>query len=270
MSVITISRGTFSGGKTLAECLADQLDYRCIDREIIVERAAASGVSQEELRNALEKPPTLLERFQHRKYLYLTLIQAALAEEVRTGRAVYHGNAGHLLLKGGGPVFRMRIIAPLEFRVEMCQQRLKLSRNEAVAYIQRMDQDRRKWTQYLYGVDWGDPQLYDLVVNLEHIDIQGACHMVAHYIRGQKCFEFGPECQASMNNLALATRVKAKLALHPPTSDLEVEVVAEGTKVWIRGRLNRADQLEEVPRIVKAVPGVSDVNLDALGLIPLG
>ena len=100
MSVITISRGSFSGGKTLAECLAEKLGYRCIGRETIVERAAASGVSHEELLDALLKPPGFLERFQHKRYQYLTLFQAALAEEVKNGNVVYHGNAGHLMLKG--------------------------------------------------------------------------------------------------------------------------------------------------------------------------
>ena len=57
MSVITISRGSFSGGKMLAECLAHRLGYRCVDRDVIVERAAASGVSQDELLDALLKPP---------------------------------------------------------------------------------------------------------------------------------------------------------------------------------------------------------------------
>ena len=85
MSVITVSRGSFSGGKTLAECLAQKLGYRCIGREAIVERAAASGVSHEELLDALLKPPGFLERFQHKRYQYLTLFQAALAEEVITG-----------------------------------------------------------------------------------------------------------------------------------------------------------------------------------------
>ena len=120
MAVITVSRGSFSGGKMLAECLAQKLDYRCVDRDVIVERAAAHGASQEELREALMKPPGFLDRFRHRKYLYLTLIQAALIEEVREGRAVYHGNAGHLLLRGAGPVFRVRIVAPVELRVQMC------------------------------------------------------------------------------------------------------------------------------------------------------
>ena len=127
MSVITISRGSFSGGKTLAECLARRLGYRCIDRDVIVERAAAYGVSQHELRDALEKPPSFLDRFKHKRYLYLVLIQAALAEEVRTGKAIYHGLAGHLLLKGGQPILRTRIIAPMELRIRMVQDRLKYS-----------------------------------------------------------------------------------------------------------------------------------------------
>src|SRR5579863_10172382 len=151
MSVITISRGAFSGGELLAECLSHELGFRCVDREVIVERAAAHGVSQEELRDALQRPPTLLERIQHKKYLYLVLIQAALIEEVRTGKAVYHGNAGHLLLRGGPHILRVRIIAPVEFRLNMAQDRLKLTRAEALDYITRADNDRRKWTQYLYG-----------------------------------------------------------------------------------------------------------------------
>jgi hypothetical protein len=74
------------------------------------------GASQDELRDALQKPPTFLERLQRRRYVYLTLIQAALCGEVRQGRAVYHGNAGHLLLKKAGPLPRTRIIAPVELR----------------------------------------------------------------------------------------------------------------------------------------------------------
>jgi hypothetical protein len=50
-----------------------------------VERAAASGVSHEELLAALLKPPGFLERFRHKRYQYLALLQAALAEEAKNG-----------------------------------------------------------------------------------------------------------------------------------------------------------------------------------------
>ena len=41
MSMITISRGSFSSGKILAEFLARRLGSRCIDRDIIVESKGA-------------------------------------------------------------------------------------------------------------------------------------------------------------------------------------------------------------------------------------
>lgn len=266
MSVITISRGSFSGGKALAECLACDLGYRCVDREAIVERAAASGVSQGELLDALLKPPGFLERFKHKRYQYLTLFQAALAEEVKTGKVVYHGNAGHLMLRGASPVLRVRIIAPLEKRLIMLQDRLKMGQSEALAYIHKVDRDRKNWTQFLYGVNWEDPALYDLVLNLEGFEIEDACDIVATAARKQECFEFSGECQTQMEDLALGSRVRANLAINPPTSHLEFEVTAQKGIVAIRGKVADPEEWAEVKRVALAVPGVTSLNLDGLAL----
>ncbi len=88
---------------------------------------------------------------------------------------IYHGLAGHLLFGTGPHILRTRIIAPLAFRIAQVQDRLQCNREEAVAYIEKMDEDRRKWTQLLYGVDWEDASLYDVVVNLEQMNIEEAC-----------------------------------------------------------------------------------------------
>jgi len=264
MPVITISRGSFSGGKVLGECVAAKLGYRSIGREAIVERAAASGVSHEELLAALLNPPGFLERFKHKRYQYLTLFQAALAEEVRDGRVVYHGNAGHLMLKGAAPITRIRIIAPLEMRLATVQERLRLTGNAALDYLQKMDERRRKWTHFLYGVNWEDPELYDLVVNLAHIDIGEACEMICALIRTRKCFAFSPECRAELTDLAVASRVRADLAMNPSTSHLELETSAKSGQVFIRGKVTEAGELEEIRRVTMAVPGVTRLNLDSL------
>jgi len=264
MSVITISRGTFSGGKWLAECLAGHVGYRCIDRDVIVEKAAAHGASHDELRSALEKPPGFLERFRHKRYLYLALIQAALTEEVRNGDVVYHGHAGHLLLRRGGPVLRARVIAPMEYRISAAQERLKLSRDEVIAYIRKVDSDRQKWAHYLYGVDLGDPSLYDLVINLEYIDIEEGCSILASTVKRQKCFRFDSRCQAAMDDLARASRIKADLALNPITSNLELDVLCEEGRVEIKGKILDTGQAEEIDRIARQVEGVTEVNLEQL------
>lgn len=261
MAVITISRGSFSGGKRLAECAAGRLGYRCIDRDVIVEKAAAYGVSQDEVRNALEKPPTFWDRFKHTKYVYLTLIQAALTEEVSLGKAIYHGHAGHLLLRGVAHVMRTRIIAPLPARVKAVQARLDLSHDDAVAYIQRMDQDRQRWTQYLYGVDWGNPAYYDLVLNLEHVDVPQACEIIAAMAR-LEAFQETDESRAAMRDLALASRVRANLAVAQETQGLEVDVAARSGAVTISGDALGRDRVQEIEVVVRRVPGVVDLAVE--------
>jgi len=261
MAIITISRGTFSGGKLLAESLSRKLGYRCIDRDMLAEKASTARASQHDIREAMERPPAIPGRFNHKRYLYLALIQAALAEEVRSGKAVYHGHAGHLLLNGAPTLLRVRIVAPLEFRIRMARERLGLKRDEAIAHIEKMDHDRRRWAQFLYGEDWGNPALYDVVINLDRISIEQACRLVISMIEEPE-FEFTPERQAEMNDRALASRVRAGLALDPFTSNLEVDVEARRGTVLIRGSL--FEQVEAVERVAAAVSGVTGLTVEDL------
>jgi cytidylate kinase len=263
MAVITISRGTFSGGKSLAECLAARLGYRCIDREALVQRAAAGGVDESELKEALLKSPDLLDRLRRTRRLYLAVLQAALAEEAASGEVIYHGNAGHLLLKGVVPVLRVRIIAPLEFRLGMVKDRLGLGREEGEGYIARMDQERRSWTRFLYGVEWDDPSLYDFVVNLEQSSIAEACEVLAGMER-LECFAFTPERRAAIQDFALASKVWAALGLDRGTTHLEVEVRARAGTVYIQGFVGSERAIHEVERVAGQVPGLRRLNLAEL------
>ncbi|MBZ5719867.1 MAG: cytidylate kinase family protein [Acidobacteriia bacterium] len=250
----------------LAESLAQRLGYRCIDRDQIIQKAAAWGVSQDDLRTAIARPPTFLGQSHHTKYIYLAFIQAALTEEVRTGNAIYHGLAGHLLLGKGPHVLRTRVIAPMEFRIGRLQDRLKCNRKDAIAYIGKMDDDRRKWTRFLYDVDWEDASLYDIVLNLEHMNLEEACDVICAASR-LKYFEMTPESQRAINDLATASRVKANLAMNPATSNLRFEVVAQGGSVSIEGGVVGPDQAKKIGSIVRAVPGVTEVHMDQLALV---
>ena len=62
MAIITISRGTLSGGRATAECLSDELEYPCVGREILQEAARKIGVSESDLSKKLEDPPSLWAR----------------------------------------------------------------------------------------------------------------------------------------------------------------------------------------------------------------
>jgi len=266
MPIITISRGSFSGGRMLADTLAHRLGYRCIDRSQLIEKAAVWGASEDELRSAIERPPSFLGQSQHKKYLYLTFIQAALTEEARMGNMIYHGLAGHLLLDKGSHVLRTRIIAPMEFRISKVQDRLKYDRKQAIAYIEKRDDERRKWTWFLYGRDWTDASLYDLVLNLEQMTVEDACEVVCCAAQ-LKRFEFTPASQAALDDLATASRVKAHLAMDPATCDLEFKVAAQAGSVSIKGEIPSGHQAKDVRRVVQTVPGVIEAHIDQLAVV---
>jgi osmotically-inducible protein OsmY len=263
MAIITISRGSFSGGKALAECLAAKLDHRCVDREALVRDATSFGVSEAELHDALERPPSFWDRVKHKRYMYLVLLQAALAEEARLGRIVYHGNAGHLLLRGVVHVLRVRIVAPMEMRVPFLMQSLDLTEAQARAEIERRDQLRTHWTQYLYGVEWRDPALYDIVLNLEAVSVQEACETVASLAR-QPGFAETDESLASIRNLALASKVRAALLLEESTTELELDVTAKNGSVSLSGKVRDEKQRQTVQEVVRAVPGVKWLHAEGL------
>ncbi len=266
MSIITITQGEFSGGTMLAEAVSNRLGYRRVDREQVMAKAARWGVSQDELRAAIEKPPSFFGQSQHTKYRYLAFIQAALTEEVRRGNAVYYGLAGHLLLGRGQHVLRTRIIAPMEFRIPMVEYRRDCSRKEAIAYLERMDEDHRKWTRFLYGVDWTDPLLYDLVLNLEQMTLVEACDAIC-LMAERGCFRSTPETQADLENLALASWIRANLAMNRDTSDVQFEVTAQAGSISIKGAIDTPGQARDIRSFVEKVPGVKEVRLEELSLV---
>lgn len=136
MAIISISRGSFSGGKSLAECAALKLGYNCISREELVDAAVRRyRVPEKKLQDAMTKKPGLLDHLINEKSHYLLCLRAALVRMVKDERSIYHGNAGHLLLKGVPHLVRVRVIASIAFRTEAVMKSRHLDSKSAVEYI---------------------------------------------------------------------------------------------------------------------------------------
>jgi hypothetical protein len=75
MSIVTISRGTYTRGKEIAEKLAAKLGYECLSREILLEASEQFNIPEIKLVRAIHNAPSILERFTIRT---LHLWQAAV------------------------------------------------------------------------------------------------------------------------------------------------------------------------------------------------
>ena len=144
MAIIAISRGTKSGGQALAECLAEELGYPLLGREVAQEAAAGLGVSPDELRARWEVAPKLWERFSSARRLYLAAVQASLAEHAIEGNLVYHGLAGQLLLRNAPTVLRVRLIASMETRIRALMSGTDMTRSASTG-CSRASSRPRDW-----------------------------------------------------------------------------------------------------------------------------
>ena len=268
MPIITISRGTFSGGKDLAECLAGKLQYPCISREVLMEGAEQYGVSSAELGTALSRAPSLLDRIGRDRDKYLACIRAVLYQHARAGNFVYHGHAGHHLLAGIRHLVRVRVVADLTQRIKAAMERLNMTSRQAETHIRKVDNERRKWTRFLYGVKWEDPANYDVVLNVEYLGVSGAC---AAILRITELEQFQPTAESAqaVENHALSSLVVAALAMDERTGGGDFRVIAQDGVVTIEGLVKLQQIADNVVDVASAVPGVRKVvNQTAMNSLP--
>jgi len=260
MSIITISRGTFSGGQILADCVARKLGYSCISREVLVEAAKGHGVPLEELTKALNEPPGGLF---HRKTLnrvhYLVYIREALVKAVKDEKTVYHGLAGQILLAGVPHVLRVFVIASMEYRIQAAIDRLHCDRSKAIEYIHNIDKKRDNWVKYLYEIDRHDPSLYDIVINLDRMDIDSACEIICASASQQE-FQTTPESQKRLKDLVLAAEVRAMVALDGSVDDDSLEVDADDGVIILRGMAHSIADADKIRELVRRRSDIKDIK----------
>ncbi len=266
MSIITISRGTLSGGQRLANCLAHDLGYRLISREVLAEAAQRYGINEEYLARGLEQPPSFWDRFRIDRQTYLAVIRATLCQLVREDNVVYHGHAGHLLLQGIEHVLRVRVIAPPSYRIKAAMAAHGFDEKEAEAYIHKKDEDRVSWTRFLYGVEWRDPALYDLVLNLEKVPVEMACKVIVSMVERPE-FRMTAEGLRQLDDLHLASHAKARLFLNPKigAAAAKIDVTAANGVLHLSGVLPGEPLREDVLATCRSLPEAKEISADWLG-----
>ena len=259
MPIITISRGSYSKGKEVAEKVAQKLGYECIARDVIIEASKEFNIPEIKLVRAIHDAPSILERVGYSKEKYLAYLQVALLEHFQKDNMVYHGLAGHFFIKGISHVLKVRIIADMEERVKLEMERAGISNKEALRILKNDDRERRKWSKYVYGIDTWDPSLYDLIIHIKKITADEAAEIICYTVRLER-FKTTAESQQMLNQLLTAARVKAALIDLKP----DVEVFATDGKVSIKAHSTEVQDgklVHQIEEIAKSIPGVKNVEI---------
>jgi cytidylate kinase len=259
MPIVTISRGTFSGGRSLAAELCQKLGCDCIESEVLGDAARQLGVPVSRLKAAMVKAPSAQRGFAREREMYLASITVALGERALARDLVYHGHAAHLLLPGVAHVLRVRVTADPEYRVRAAMDRMSMTRTQAKRYIAAVDADRARWVDFLYGIDWTDPSHYDLVLNLEHLSVQNAAHVVCGMCELPD-FQPTPASLRRLNDVLLAARARVRLGVDARTAQAEVVVKANHGVLSVKHMPRQAQLAPVIRDVLEGIEGVRDIQ----------
>jgi cytidylate kinase len=259
MSIITISRGSYSNGKQVAEKVAQKLGYECISRDAIIEASKEFNIPEIKLIRAIHDAPSILDKFNYSKERYLAYLHVTMLEHFQKDNVVYHGLAGHFFIENISNVLKVRIIADMKNRVKLEMARENISEREALRLLKNDDKERRKWCKYIYGIDKWDPSLYDLVIHIKKITVENAVDLICNTVRLEQ-FKATPESQKALDNMLVAAKVKILLIDMKP----DIEVVAENGTISIKTKYTQfkdEEMVHKIAEIAKSVPGVRNVEI---------
>lgn len=232
MSVIAISRGSLSGATRLAHGLGKRLGCRVTDREQVLAAAERYGIGDRGLaaQDILTRhAPGFWDDHDDARRHYLACFRATLLDQVLEGPLVYHGNMAHALLTGVPFVLRVRVNAPMENRIEAMMADLGLSRYDTVKRIEVIDNERKRWAEFLYHEDIMNASQYDVVLNLNRVSLDDGIEMVAAAAR-KEAFQRTPDAIRRVNDLRLATAAEIMLLSDPDTYGLPVAVSGDAAR----------------------------------------
>lgn len=268
MSIITISRGSYSRGKEVAEKVAKKLGYECIAHEVIAEASREFNIAETQIFKAVHEAPPISSLFMYGKEKYVAYIQKALLKQLKKDNVVYHGPAGHFFIKNISHVLKIRVLTALEDRIRLVREQQGISRKEALKLIRKLDEQRKKWSKQLFGVFTWDPKLYDLVINIKKSTVDEVADFICQTAE-MKDFQMTPESKKAMNDLILSADIKAALIDLKP----DIEVSGEDGVFHVTTAVPESQEEElvhKMEKIVGGIQGVRQIKIHTRPSVPYG
>lgn len=266
MSIITISRGSCSSGKSIADQVAKHLGCPSISFEDLCQAVFKFKGSAKRIVDAAFHDPASLADDSGKRIALLNILRAALVGLSENGNFVYHGFAGHLLLANVPNILRVRVNASLDFRIHERMELHGVSHDHALAQIKKEDEDAGMWSHILYEVDGNDHSLFDVSLSLNTISIG---EMVKVLVQMSQLQAFTPteSSRREIKDLLLGSTVWTAINSDPRTDGASVMVVAAHDHVTVYGHADSKKAIEAIPEVAGKVSGISQVTCN-VHLVP--
>jgi len=205
MAVITIFGLYASKKRGFGKALARKLNYDYADREIIRELSRRANISEEYvesyedgrftgLMEILSK--TVSMNFIKRligsragyidSKIYFKLLEEIVISLAKRDNIVIVGRGSHCILQEYENAYFIKIKCEWEDRVKTAGKLLSSRVCDVEEYILEQDKKEKKFMEYFYNVDWLDPSLFSMEINLSKVSREEGMQQIIDLISARR------------------------------------------------------------------------------------
>lgn len=255
MSGITISDNASSVTGEIARQVARTLGYEFVGSDVLRSAAEEFNIPENKLHQAVCEAPGFFGMSAQTRQRCIACFEAALTNHLLRDNIVYHGPAGSLAVRGISHFLKVRIDVPIELAIDLAAEREGTSHTEAQKQIRKESRDREKALKQAFGIDEGDPELYDLMIEFDGSGIDEIVKRISATIRDKRYQPMTYSLQC-MKNKELTCRVRALLI----DVDPDIRVRVENGAVFVDTKASGRSKSKSVALIRERVEGLPDVG----------
>ena len=265
MAILTIARKYGSGGREIGQAIAEQLNYDYIDRRRILDDMRAEGKQWEERAKQFdENYPKIWERYDWSFRGFVALNQSYFLNYALKDKVVIMGRGGNFLLKGIPCILRVRVIAPIEKRIEKVMEREGVNSENARWLIEKADHEMAGAIYLIYGRNWDNPAEYEMVFDTDIQTTDAIITIIKNGLLEKEKFNT-EKARKILQLRVLAAKIKAEITTNSQYSISVLDVdPKEGGMIEkglvIRGIIHNQDDIKKIEETAKKLAG--DIPID--------
>jgi len=260
MPVIAMTQEMGSLAKDVSLQLAQTCQLAIMRHEVLENVAGRMHVPGSLISRLREGKAGLVERLTTDKERVAVYTAQEVFDLADKGNIVLRGWGATCLLRPVRHVLRVRVTRPFRQRVAWLMEHLGTD-DESFAEdeVRRSDNAHASRMHDQFGVTWGDPLLYDLVLNTDRVSVESCVEQIRQ-LASRPEFQETAESRAMLADLALNARIRAALKDHESTRDININIESKNGKAVLSGIVINAHESAEAARVASTVAGIVSVD----------
>lgn len=260
MPVIAMTQEMGSLAKDVSLQLAQAGQLAIMRHEVLENVAGRMHVPGSLISRLREGKAGIVERLTTDKERVAVYTAQEVFDLADKGNIVLRGWGATCLLRPVRHVLRVRVTRPFRQRVAWLMEHLGTDDESfAEAEVRRSDDAHASRMHDQFGVTWGDPLLYDLVLNTDRVSVESCVEQIRH-LASRPEFQETAESRAMLADLALNARIRAALKDQESTRDININIESKNGKAVLSGIVINAHESAEAARVASAVAGIVSVD----------